>query len=119
MSKKMLLLAVGIVFCSVQTGWAATVDLAWDANSESDLAGYELHYGTSSGSYTNLKVFGRTATQGSVTGLLEGNTYYFALKAFDSSGNRSGFSNQVSAEIQADEPPAEPLGQPGKPIYIP
>ena len=31
---------------------AEQVTLAWDANTESDLAGYKVHYGTASGSYT-------------------------------------------------------------------
>ena len=31
---------------------AEQVTLAWDANTESDLAGYRVHYGTASGSYT-------------------------------------------------------------------
>jgi hypothetical protein len=34
--------------------WARVdqVTLAWDANTEPDLAGYKVHYGTASGSYT-------------------------------------------------------------------
>jgi hypothetical protein len=32
--------------------FAAQVTLAWDANTELDLAGYKVHYGTASGSYT-------------------------------------------------------------------
>ncbi|HSN24149.1 MAG TPA: hypothetical protein VLS45_08295, partial [Methylomicrobium sp.] len=33
---------------------AEQVTLAWDANTESDLAGYKVHYGTASGSYTTV-----------------------------------------------------------------
>jgi predicted phage tail protein len=112
MSKKILVLALGIVLGGVQAGWAATVSLAWDPNPESDIAGYELHYGTSSKSYTQVQVFGSTATQGTVTGLQDGNTYYFALKAFDTSGNRSGFSNEVWTPVGV-------LGKPGRPTYTP
>lgn len=32
-------------------GHAATFTLQWDPNSEQDLAGYKLHYGTVSGEY--------------------------------------------------------------------
>jgi len=113
MSKKILVLALGIVLCGAQAGWAGTVDLAWDPNTEPDLAGYELHYGTSPGSYTQVRVIGSTFTTWTVTNLNEGNRYYFALKAFDASGNRSGFSNEVWAEI------AGTLGQPGQPVYVP
>ena len=118
MSKKILVLAFSIVLCGVQAGWTATVNLAWDPNSESDLAGYELHYGTSPGSYTEVEVIGRTFTAWTVTDLVEGNTYYFALKAFDTRGKRSGFSNEVWADIP-ETPPDEPLGKPGRPTYVP
>ena len=33
---------------------ASDVTLAWDANSEADLAGYKIHYGLASGVYTTL-----------------------------------------------------------------
>ena len=33
---------------------AATVTLAWDANTESDLKGYIIHYGTTSGVYSEI-----------------------------------------------------------------
>src|SRR4030095_3670915 len=35
-----------------------TVTLAWDANSETNLTGYKLYYGTSSRGYTNVSSLG-------------------------------------------------------------
>ena len=32
--------------------YSATVTLAWDANTEPDLAGYKIHYGTASHDYS-------------------------------------------------------------------
>jgi hypothetical protein len=74
------------------SGW---LTLAWDANGESNLAGYVIHYGTSSGAYTTqLDVGDRTWY--TVEGLVPGQTYYFAVKAYNTSGRTSRFSLEVS-----------------------
>jgi fibronectin type 3 domain-containing protein len=93
--------------------FAAQVTLAWDPNTESDLAGYKLHYGTASGSYTvHLDI--HNVTSYTVTGLTEGQTYYFAATAYDASGCESGYSNQVSYTVPAANAapsiPATPTG---------
>ena len=59
---------------------AADVGLAWNANPETDIAGYRLSYGTSSGQYTQVKEVGRD-TRTLVTNLEAGRTYYFAVAA--------------------------------------
>jgi hypothetical protein len=73
---------------------AEQVILAWDANTETDLAGYKIHYGTASGSYTT-HVDVHNITTFMVTGLSPGQTYYFAASAYDTSGSESGYSNEV------------------------
>ena len=93
---------------------AAQVTLAWDANSESDLGGYRVHYGTSSTSYS-VHIDVNKATTYTVTGLAAGQTYYFAATAYDTSGNESGFSNMVSSTTVSDlniapSAPAVPSG---------
>lgn len=71
-----------------------TVTLAWDANSETDLAGYILYYGTASRNYaTNIDV--GNITQYTVRDLPEGVTYFFAAKAYDTDGNESGYSSEL------------------------
>ena len=85
------------------TPCAAEVELAWDPNSESDLEGYKLYYGTSSKNYGVIIDVGLTATPSSpsytLTGLSEGETYYFAVTAYDTSDNESDYSNEVSKTI--------------------
>lgn len=76
---------------------AADVTLAWDANTESDLAGYKVYYGTASGVYGTPITIG-TQTTYTVTGLPPG-TYYFAVTAYNTSGLESGYSNEVSQTI--------------------
>jgi hypothetical protein len=69
--------------------------VSWNANTESDLAGYRVFYGTSSGNYPNSISVGKV-TSATITSLTVGTTYYIALKAVDTSGNLSGFSAEVT-----------------------
>jgi chitinase len=114
-------LSTNLVFFSVLllalliSVWARAeqVTLAWDANTEPDLAGYKVHYGTVSGSYTtSLDV--HNVTTAIVTGLTAGQTYYFAATAYNAANNESGYSNQVSYSIPAPNgapsTPATPTG---------
>jgi len=73
------------------------VNLAWNANTEPDLAGYKVHVGTASGVYTLLNVDVGNVTSFTVTGLAPGAVYFFAVTAYDTSGFESGVSNEVSA----------------------
>ncbi len=71
--------------------YSAQVTLAWNPNNESDLAGYKLYYGNSSRNYdTNIDVGYQTSY--TISGLVDGNAYYFAATAYDFSGNESGYS---------------------------
>ncbi|MBI3608556.1 MAG: metallophosphoesterase family protein [Nitrospirae bacterium] len=79
--------------------YAADANLAWDANTEPDIAGYKLHYGTISGAYTSVLDAGNVTTR-TVTGLGNG-TYYFALTAYDTSGNESQLSNEVNKTLNS------------------
>lgn len=69
------------------------VSLAWDANSEPDLAGYMVFWGNESGSYPYYEDAG-PSTSHTVIGLVV-DTYYFAAKAYNTSYELSEFSNEV------------------------
>jgi hypothetical protein len=75
--------------------FAAQIKLAWDANTEPDLAGYRVYFGMASGAYTNPVGVGNV-TQYTLGGLTPGQTYYIALTAFDTSEHESDYSNEVS-----------------------
>jgi chitinase len=77
---------------------AASVDLEWDPNTEPQLAGYKIYWGTSSGNYAFSKNVGNT-TSCTITGLDEGKTYYFAATAYDGAGTESDYSNQIAYSI--------------------
>jgi hypothetical protein len=96
------LLASLIVLFSVNSLFAASAVLSWDppttnedGTSLDDLAGYKVYYGTSSGNYSTTIDVGNVVTY-EVTNLTAGATYYFATAAYDTSGNESGYSAEVS-----------------------
>jgi hypothetical protein len=89
-----ILLVVIAVLFKVVICQSADVPLAWDANTEPDLAGYKIHYGTASENYT-VTIDVNNVTEYTVTGLNEGTTYYFAATAYDTEDNESGYSVEL------------------------
>ena len=88
-------LAFALVLCFFPTPvFAADVTLAWNPNTEEDLAGYRIYYGTASGDYDHTLEVGNQ-TEYTVTGLEEGLLYYFAATAYDLSWNESDYSNEI------------------------
>jgi hypothetical protein len=80
---------------------AGSVTLAWDASIQSDgtpVAGYKVHYGTSSGNYDKTVNTG-TRNTCTISGLAPG-TYYMAVTCYDLSGNESSYSNEASKTVQ-------------------
>ncbi|MBI4594904.1 MAG: fibronectin type III domain-containing protein [Candidatus Tectomicrobia bacterium] len=74
---------------------AAEIKLAWVPDTISDLSGYKIYYGTAP------RVYGAALDVGNVTsytliGLSPGQVYYVAATAYDSYGNESDYSNEVS-----------------------
>jgi hypothetical protein len=92
-------LLVIFFWSSATSSMAASINLAWDVSSGTVPAGYKLYYGTSSRGYGTSFNVGNVTTY-TVAALASG-TYYFAVTAYDGSGNESTFSNEVSATISA------------------
>ena len=88
---------------------AANVQLAWNANTESNLAGYKIYYGTSSANL-NSSVNAGNVTTYTVTGLTLGTTYYFAATAYNTAGSESGFSNIISTTVGSTSPSCDVNG---------
>lgn len=87
------------------------VALQWDANTEPDRSGYRIYYDTESGSpyggkdaaegdspinveITDVEA-GNTARY-TMTDMNEDETYFFTVTAYNTSGNESEYSNEVS-----------------------
>lgn len=84
------------------TGFAPnSIALAWDAhpNLDGDLAGFEIYReNTAALGFTRIgTIFDASATSYTDSSVVEGTTYHYYIAAFDSSFNRSGPSNIVTA----------------------
>lgn len=86
-----------------QTG-SGTAALDWDAPTTNvdgtpltDLAGYRIHIGASSGTYTSSINVGNV-TAYSMNNLVPG-TYYFVVTAYNTNGIESSYSNEADKTI--------------------
>lgn len=86
-------------------GGTTSIALNWTANTESDLAGYKvLRSDTAGGPYSEIA--GNVGTNSYTdTGLPQGVTRYYVVRAFDTSNNVSGNSNEASASTGGLPPP--------------
>ena len=77
-----------------------SVTLAWGANAPTtnpatNTVGYRLYMGPASGNYTQSTDVGNSTTA-TVSALVSGSTYYFAVTAYDAAGAEGPPSNEVS-----------------------
>jgi len=102
-------LLAALAFCLIPAlVWASTATLTWDPNTDTNLAGYRVYYAN-----TNVKPFtGTGATEGAsgllvpkgtntttLTGLDSTKPYYFAVTAYNPTGQESAYSNIVNVPI--------------------
>jgi List-Bact-rpt repeat protein/fibronectin type III domain protein len=90
-----LLFAVFAAISTETAHAASSVTLAWDPSASAGVAGYNIYYGPSTHTYTNMVTAGN-ATNVTVSGLIGGATYYFAATAYDSFGVESDYSSETN-----------------------
>jgi hypothetical protein len=78
--------------------FAGQVTLQWDAVTHPQLAGYKVYYGYASRQYST-NVNAGNSTTAAFSSLKDAQKYYFAVTAFDTSGNESAFSNEVVYDL--------------------
>ncbi len=117
-----VLVICGFILCNVAVLFAADVPLLWNAPTKNqdgtpltDLAGYKVHYGGSSRNYSKVINAGNKLSH-IVSGLNVGDTYYFAITAYDTSGNESGYSNEKKVVIPNSN--NAPVAAPGGKYYV-
>jgi hypothetical protein len=110
------LLSLAVKNATAQSG---TVNLAWQPSTNAGIVGYNVYIGDVSGLYTSSMDVGTNLTA-MVTDILPGVTYYFATTAYDTNGQESDFSDEVTNRIPV--PPlitVQPVSQsvaPGSPV---
>lgn len=87
---------------SLPVSAAQSVTLAWNPNTETNLAGYRLYYGLASRSYSSIVPVIVPSTQATVANVQPGQTYYFAVTAYTTDGLESDYSDEVSYTVPGD-----------------
>jgi len=105
MKKTVMIMSIVMMFIMsiVCSAYAVDITLRWDANIETDLAGYNLYYkvGTPDSPYNNtenilLNILNDVNNpEFTITDLDDTYIYFLVLTAYDLEGNESGYSNEV------------------------
>lgn len=113
------MIAMGAVY--TLPAQAGICTLSWGANTETDLAGYQAYqtvagvaYGTTPAWIGNVTSV--TCEQLGVTA--DGQIHYFVVKAYDTAGNVSGPSNEVSIAIPLPVTTSTPTQPPPAPSCL-
>ena len=90
--------------------------LSWSANSECDVNGYRIYRTLTAG--TNYSYIGTTTgTTFNDSNLQSETTYYYVVKAVDTTGQVSNGSNEVSVTTLDTTPPTQPVVDPSLFLY--
>lgn len=88
---------------------AGSVNLTWDPSPSPAIAGYNIYSGGISGTYTNKVSAGNTSSV-TLSNLVAGSTYYFAVTCYDAMSEESVFSNEAVYTV--------PAGTAGPPVVL-
>ena len=81
---------------------AQSINLAWDASTDPNLAGYRVYAGLSSGGYSQSFDVPAGTTMFAYLNPTTGTRYYFAVTAYDNQGLESPHSNEVTGVFGGD-----------------
>ena len=103
--KKLLLILLALLIATPAFCATVTLTFEWDANTETDLAGYRLYFSTVQGVHVKgqyLSQVGKVTTTTDTIEIYPGEVVYYVLTAFDTEGKESAFSNEVSFFLPPD-----------------
>lgn len=116
---KLFVLTSFIILSVAMIARAGQITLQWDANTESDLAGYKIYCGSSPGNYTFLVDVPLADDENQDPSVVEKTiqvsdtaSTYCVVTAYDNEtpSLESGYSNEVMYDPVAGIPPAPPTG---------
>jgi hypothetical protein len=91
---------------SVREAEFGTATLSWSPVGDASVVGYMAYYGDESTAYTDsVDAYANTSVD--IPGLGEGR-YYFAVRSYTGTGERSAFSREVSLVMDGDTPSGSP-----------
>lgn len=83
--------------------------LSWLPLQQPGIAGYHLYYSSVTGVYTQRRTLAATANGDIVTGLPNGERYFFAIRAYNALGIESDYSREVAVVIGQPNTATAPL----------
>jgi hypothetical protein len=75
-----------------------SVTFGWEPSTDTNVVGYNIYSGTASRVYTS-KISVGSVTTATISGLVEGTTYYFAATTYDAINQESDFSDEISYTV--------------------
>ena len=89
---------------AVASSNTGSVSVAWNPNPEANISGYKIYWGESSRQYTKVQDAGNMV-QATLSNLTAGQTYFCAVTAYNTAGQESPYSAEISLAY-AGEPAA-------------
>lgn len=97
----------------------SSVFLVWDILPSSELAGYNVYYGTVSGRYIQRRSVEKGANSLTLRALPVGTTYYFAVRGYNSANEETTFSQEVGVSVGNPKTSTAPLSANSIPTKTP
>lgn len=96
------IIAFGFLLLAIAPAVGGDLKITWQPNTEADLVGYVVYYGTAERPQRYRIEVGRQ-TEHLIQNLPAGETYSISVTAVDTAGNESLFSEQIAARIPTDQ----------------